>query len=203
MRQWGALAVVALLAAGCAATDARPAYYAETSEGGPRVLVVGVGRQDVNLATVEEMAREFAFGLARRGRAAVDLSRWAADAQAAGRPLPGVLLDRLAGGTLDPEVAAGLRAEAIAQVVFLEVRIYDQVWGVTGKRTRVGIEARGSDLADREKTWYAYAAPEVEDEPGRGFQLGSETAVAALLRVINGEPEPVSWPRWALRFFRW
>jgi hypothetical protein len=191
MRIAGLVAIVALLSAGCSTVDTRSVYHPARSLGaGDRVLVVGVEHDTHNRPTVEALARQLAFAIAQRGRAAVDLAALADSLDVHERPLPAALLDRLARGALDTDIAVRLGDEGVRLVIFLEVQIYEQVWAAGGKRTRVGLAARGRDLADNAPVWRAYATPEVHDEPGRGFQLGTEAAVTALARIINGDPEP-------------
>ena len=195
------VALALLLGAGCTVTDPRPVYHpATTTEDGRRMLVVGVDREFVNRATVDGLARELAFALAQRGRSAVDIRSFLDATDGAGRPMPPLLRTRLTQGIADPDLVAWLTAESVRTLIFLEVQIFDQVWGQGGKRTRVGLAARGRDLSNGEAVWRAFTTPEVEDEPGRGFQLATEAALSALARVINGDPEPVSVPRLILPF---
>jgi len=193
------LALMLVLAAGCTITDPRPVYHSGTStQDGRTMLVVGVDREAVNRATVDGLARELAFALAQRGRSAVDVRTFLDATDAAGRPMPVPLRVRLQQGVADADVVGWLTAESVRTLVVLEVQIFDQVWAQGGKRTRVGLAARGRDLASGDSTWRAFTTPEVEDEPGRGFQLATEAAVSALARVINGEPEPSTVPRMIL-----
>jgi hypothetical protein len=197
------VALMLLLCAGCTITDARPVYHPVTSrEDGRTLLVVGVDREFVNRPTVDRLARELAFALAQRGRGAVDGRTFLDATDAAGRPMPPPLRARLQQGIADADVVAWLTAETVQTLVFLEIQIFDQVWSQGGKRTRVGLAARGRELSNGQAAWNAYTTPEVEDEPGRGFQLASEAAVNALARVINGEPEPTSVPRMILPAFK-
>jgi hypothetical protein len=201
MRQ-ALVALVLLLGAGCTMTDPRPVYHPATStEDGRKMLVVGVDRDLVNRATVDGLARELAFALAQRGRSAVDVRTFLDATDAAGRPMPSPLRTRLQQGIADGDLVAWLTAESVRTLIFLEVQIFDQVWSQGGKRTRVGLAARGRDLSNGEAVWRAFTTPEVEDEPGRGFQLATEAALAALARVINGDPEPTSVPRLVLPIF--
>jgi len=193
----------ALVLAGCAVTDPRPVYHAATStESGQRMLVVGVERDLLNSSTVSGLARELAFALAQRGRSAVEGTVFVESTDAAGRPMPPPMRARLTQGVADREVVEWLKAENVRTLIFLEVQIFEQVWSTGGKRTRVGLAARGRDLWNGEETWRAFTTPEVEDEPGRGFQLATESALGALARLINGEPEPLAVPRMALPFFK-
>ena len=147
---------------------------------------------------VRALARELAVALAQRGRAAVDLGRFGAEAVHRGRPIPPAMFARLSAGVADDDAVAWLRAEGIAALIFLEVELYEQVWASRGKRTRVGLAARGRDL-EAETAWRVYATPEVEDEPGRGFEQATAVALDALVRAIAGEaphaPAPTAW-RW-------
>jgi hypothetical protein len=198
MRRLVALLAAALLAGGCLSTiDTRPVYQpAATMTDGDRVLVVGVERDPANRYLTDTLARELAFALSQRGRAAVELSAFAAALATAGRPLPEEVLHRLAAGSLDRDLGDRLRTEhGVRLMIVLQVELYEQVWGSSGKRTRVGLSARGRDLTDGEGTWRAFATPDVEDEPGRGFQLATEAALGALVRVISGEREPTPVPR--------
>ncbi len=184
-----------LAAAGCAVTDPRPVYHTITSAtDGMPTLVVGIEQDADNAYTVRTLAHELAFALAQRGRAALDLVAFAREAAFRGTPVPDAVLARLTAGVADEETLAWLRAGRVGALVFLEVGIYEQVWGATGKRTRVGLTARGRQLDGAEATWRAYTTPEVEDEPGQGFQVATEAALAALVRVITGEPEPLALP---------
>jgi len=193
------LALALVLGTGCTLTDPRPVYHPATStEDGRKMLVVGVEREFVNRTTVDELARDLSFALAQRGRSANDLRTFLDVTDAAGRPMPLPLRVRLQQGVADPDVVAWLTAESVRTLIFLEVQIFDQVWSQAGKRTRVGLAVRGRDLSNGEAMWRAFSTPEVEDEPGRGFQLATEAAVGALARVINGDPEPVSVPRMLL-----
>lgn len=189
------LALLALAVAGCAVADPRPVYQTATSAtDGMPTLVVGVERDADNGYVVRALAHELAFALAQRGRPAIDLVAFAQDAQLRGVTVPPAMLARLAGGLADADALAWLRAERVSAVVFLEVAIYEQVWGVKGKRTRVGLTARGRKLDGAEETWRAFTTPEVEDEPGQGFQIATDTALSALIRVISGEAEPPLLP---------
>ena len=200
------LVLALVLAAGCTITDPRPVYQPTTStQDGRTMLVVGVDREIVNRATVDGLARELAFALAHRGRSAIDVRTFLDTTDAAGRPMPLPLRVRLQQGVADADIVAWLTAETVRTLVFLEVQIFDQVWAQGGKRTRVGLAARGRDLGNGDATWRAFTTPEVEDEPGRGFQLATEAAVNSLARVINGEPEPSTVPRMILPVlkFKW
>jgi hypothetical protein len=192
-----ALALVALvaLAAGCAVANPRPVYQTTTtaSEGAP-TLVVGIERDGDNAYTVRTLAHELAFALAQRGRAAIDLAAYVREAPYRGIAVPEPLVERLLAGVADDETLAWLRAERIGGLIFLDVAIYEQVWAPKGKRTRVGLTARGRQLTGGEETWRAYTTPDVEDEPGQGFQIASEAALGALVRVIVGEREPLALP---------
>lgn len=189
------LALAALAAAGCAAADPRPVYHTSTSASdGMPTLVVGVARDPDNEYTVRVLANELAFALAQRGRAAIALPAFVQEARLRGVEVPAAVLARLAGGVVDGEILAWLATERVGALVFLEAPIYDQVWAGSGKRTRVGLTARGHRPGGGEETWRAYTTPEVEDEPGQGFQIATEAALAALVRVINGEPEPPALP---------
>lgn len=189
------LGTLAAVGAGCALTDPQPVYHpAATRQTGERLLVVGLEREAANRPTVEALARELAFGLARRGRAAQDFATFAAGLELAGRPLPAALQERLQGGLVDGDVSGWLQAEGIRTLILLEVPLYEQVWGVSSKRTRVGLSARGRDLANGEAAWHAYTTPEVEDEPGLGFQHATAAALGALARAIVGEPQPAAVP---------
>jgi len=189
------LALIALLG-GCAVADPRPVYQTTTSaSAGTTMLVVGVERDVDNAYTVRTLARELAFSLAHRGRSATDLWTFLQQASLRGIAVPPTVVARLTGGVADADIEAWLRAERVSTIVFLDVGIYEQVWGERGKRTRVGLTARGRTLDQGDETWRAYTTPDVEDEPGQGFQLATETALGALARVIVGEPEPAALPR--------
>jgi len=189
-------ALLALMAAGCAVTDPRPVYHTTTSAtDGVRTVVVGIERDPDNVYVVRALAHELAFALGQRGRAAIGLDAFLHEAALRGALMPPPVLLRLVGGVADPEALAWLRAERVSALIFLEVAVYEQVWGVKGKRTRVGLTARGRQLEGGEETWRAYTTPEVEDEPGQGFQIATEAALGALARVIMGEPEPAVLPR--------
>ncbi len=182
--------------AGCALTNPRPVYRPQVAAtGGEQTIVAGVERDPANYFTVDALARDFAFGLTRRGRAAVDLAGLAASEQAAGRAVPDAVVDRLRQGVFDGEIVAWLRTLSIRSLIFLEVKSFNQAWTVDGKRTRVALAAQGWDLVEGRRGWQAHATPEVVDEPGRGFQLATESALEALLRAVNGEPEPLLLPR--------
>ena len=188
----------ALLAPGCALTDPRPVIVAMAPAAArERTLVIGSDRDLANLPIVEELARRFAFGLAQRGRVVADLAAFVEATQAAGRVVPEPVRLRLQAGLVDPEGVAWLRAGEVRHVIVLEVKLYDQVWapGGEGKRTRVGLIARGRDLVRDDPAWYAHSTPEVQDEPGQGFQIGTEAALAALVRVVSGEAEPLLIPK--------
>lgn len=187
--------LIAVALAGCTFTDPRPVYQPTTvaTEGRP-TLVVGVPRDEANAYTTNVLARELAFALAQRGRAALDLPTFLDQRALAGAPLPAGMVARLTHGVADTPTAAWLAAEGVTLLVFLEVPIYEQVWGATGKRTRVGLAARGRNLEDGEGGWRAFATPEVEDEPGRGFELATSAALGALARMISGESEPLTLP---------
>ena len=197
-----------ILAAGCALphSETRPVYHPATSvTNGERVLVVGVERDPANRYAIDLLARELALALARRGRSALDLTRLSRWSESLGRPLPPRLIGQLERGVADADSVGWLVAERVRTLIFLEIEVYEQAWAADGKRTRVGLAARGRDLSDGESLWRAYATPEIEDEPGRGFELATESALAALARVISGEPEPIfppALPR-ALNFLRW
>jgi len=191
---WPAL-IAALLAAGCTFTEPRPVYHATIATGvGPRTLVVGVDGEGANRHVAEGLARELAFALSQRGRIAIDLGPFRDSIAALGRPLPDAMRDRLLTGVLDPPLVTLLHGEGVQTLIFVQVEIYDQVWGTGGKRTRVGLSARGHDFAHGEVTWRVYAAPDIDDEPGRGFQLATNAALGALVRAISREPEPVAVP---------
>ena len=194
-RGWLGLALSVALA-GCAITDPRPVYQTTTSaSAGSTMLVIGLERDADNAYTARTLARELAFGLAQRGRSAVDLRTFLDQAGLRGVAVPPIVVARLTGGVVDADIEGWLRTERIATIVFLEAAIYEQVWGERGKRTRVGLTARGRTLDQGEETWRAYTTPEVEDEPGQGFQVATEAALGALVRVIAGEPEPAALPR--------
>jgi hypothetical protein len=166
------------------------------------MLVVGLERDLQNQPTVGGLARELAFALSQRGRSAVEVGSFLDATEAAGRPMPLPLRTRLTQGVADADIVGGRRAEHVRTLIFLEVQIFEQVWSTGGKRTRVGLAARGRDLANGEEAWRAFTTPEVEDEPGRGFQLATASALAALARVINGDPEPLAVPRMVLPIFK-
>jgi hypothetical protein len=197
-----ALVGSSLLLGACALTsDPHPTYHPPSvTLDGERALVVGVERDPANAKTVEDLAGELAFGLAQRGRRATHLPAFLDDGQVTGRALPDPLLSKLRGGQLDADTVAWLRSEGFRHLIFLEVKLYDQAWVVDGKRTRVGLVARGRDLAGSDQAWYAHATPEVVDEPGRGFQLGSEAAVEALVRLLAGQGQPTRVPRIAVPY---
>lgn len=185
-------ALVALLLAvtGCAVTDPRPVYRTTTAASeGATTLVVGVERDPDNAYTVRTLAREMAFALAQRGRSAVDFATFVDEARHRGLILPPAVVGKLVAGVADEEALGWLRGERLGALILLEVGVYDQVWSVHGKRTRVGLTARGRQLNGAEETWRAFTTPEVEDEPGQGFQIATEAALSALVRVIMGEPE--------------
>src|SRR5262249_41071098 len=187
----------AALLSGCALTSSpHPASRVESPVmASERAVVVGLERDLANQQTVEDLSRAFAFGLTRRGRVTVPLSDLVEAAQTAGRPLPDAVQARLRGGLVDVDTASWLRAGRVPHGIFPEVGLYDEIWEPDGKRTRVGLLARGRDLAQPGSAWIAHSTPEVVDEHGRGFQLGTEVALASLLRKINGESEPVRLPR--------
>jgi hypothetical protein len=190
-----ALALAALLAAGCSAANPRPVYQTTTTASeGTSTLVVAVERDADNAYVVRALAHELAFGLAQRGRGAVDLPTFVQEARLRGIDVPVAVATRLGGGVADPDTLAWLAAERVTLLVFLEVPVYEQVWAGNGKRTRVGLTARGQRIDGREETWRAFTTPEVEDEPGQGFQIATESALGALVRVISGEPEPAALP---------
>jgi hypothetical protein len=197
MRRALAALLLAGLGAGCTMTAPhRPVYHPEAVRAsGELTLVVAAEADPANLPGAERLARGLAFGLAQRGWSAVDLPAFAQALETAGRPLPEPLRLRLRAGVVDPPAAAWLRGERVRYLVFLEVRVLEQVWTSNGKRSRAGLSARGRDLANGEQTWHAYATPEVEDEPGRGLTLAGEAALGALVRVISGEPEPLRIPK--------
>ncbi|MBI4593825.1 MAG: hypothetical protein HY728_06370 [Candidatus Rokubacteria bacterium] len=189
--RWCCPALVALLlATGCAVTDPRPVQHTTTAaaDGAP-ALVVAVERDADNSYIVRALARELAFGLAQRGRAAADLPTFLEAARYRGAAVPPSLVQHLTAGVADDEALAWLRAERVSALIFLDVAVYEQVWSAKGKRTRVGLTARGRQLGGAEGTWRAFTTPEVEDEPGQGFQIATEAALGALVRVIMGEPE--------------
>jgi hypothetical protein len=189
MRPVALLGIIALLAGGCAMIGTRPVYQTLTSTSeGHRVLVVGLERDLFNRAPADSLARELAWALAQRGRPAIELAAFADTLEARDRPLPLPLVEKLGRGVVDPEAAERLRQDGVRLVIFLEVQVYEQVWSLNGKRSRVGLAAHGRDLADGAPVWRAYTTPEVDDDPGRGFQLATEAAVDALARVISGEP---------------
>jgi hypothetical protein len=188
-------ALLAVVAAGCAVTDPRPVYHTATSTtDGARTLVVGVERDADNVYVVRALAHELAFALGQRGRHALGLGAFQHEGALRGAVMPPAILARLSGGVADADALNWLKAERVSSLIFLEVAVYEQVWGVKGKRTRVGLTARGQKLDGPEETWRAYTTPEVEDEPGQGFQVATDAALAALARVIMGEPEPVALP---------
>ncbi|PYN97165.1 MAG: hypothetical protein DMD91_18735 [Candidatus Rokuibacteriota bacterium] len=197
MRARGSLVLgLIVLFGGCAIADPRPVYQTSTSaSAGTMMLVVGVERDLDNAYTVRTLARELAFSLAHRGRSAIDLGTFLQQASLRGIVVPPIVVARLTGGGADGDIEAWLRAERITTIVFLDVAISEQVWGERGKRTRVGLTARGRTLDQGDETWRAYTTPDVEDEPGQGFQIATETALGALARVIVGEPEPAALPR--------
>lgn len=191
-----------LLTAGCSTTNPRPVYHpAASREIGDKLLVVPVEREVANRFAVEGYSRDLAFAFAQRGRTAFDLGSFLDREAAAGRPLPAHHEAMLRRGVVDPEAAAWLHADGVKTLIFFEVQIYEQVWSDLGKRTRVGFSARGRDLSNGEGMWRAFSTPDVVDEPGRGFQLATESAIAALARIISGESEPVEPPR--IPFWRW
>jgi hypothetical protein len=185
-----ALIALLVVATACAVSDPRPVYHTTTAASeGAVTLVVGVERDPDNTYTVRTLAREMAFALAQRGRAAVDLGTFADEARVRGLVLPPWLIAKLVSGVADEEALGWLRGERLGALILLEVGVYDQVWGVRGKRTRVGLTARGRQLGGGEETWRAFTTPEVEDEPGQGFQIATDAALSALVRVIMGESE--------------
>lgn len=185
-----ALVALLLAVAGCTVTDPRPVYRTTTAAAeGAVTLVVGVERDVENGYVVRALAREMAFALAQRGRAAIDLGTFVDEARHRGFGVPPVIVAKLTAGVADEEALGWLRGERLGALILLEVGVYDQVWGAKGKRTRVGLTARGRVLSGGEETWRAFTTPEVEDEPGQGFQIATEAALGALVRVIMGEPE--------------
>ncbi len=189
MRALAAVLAVVVLG-GCALTNPRPVYRAGLVNAGQRVLVVGVEPLVANRYSADVLARQLAFALTLRGRNAVPLSEFLDTEDAARRPVPDELRLKLLAGVVGPETAAWLQAVQVKAVIFLETEIYDQVWGMQGKRTRIAMKARGYDLLVGEDLWQAFVTPEVDDEPGRGFQIATDAAVAGLARAISGEGEP-------------
>lgn len=188
MRAAAALLAVLVLG-GCALTNPRPVYRAGLVNAGQQILVIGV-EPLANRYSADVLARQLAFALTLRGRNAVPLSAFIDAEDAAGRPLPEELRLKLQAGVVSPDTAAWLQAAQVKAVIFLETEIYDQIWGPQGKRTRVAMMARGHDLLVGEDLWRAFVTPEVDDEPGRGFQIATDAAVAGLARAISGEGEP-------------
>lgn len=184
------LALAVLFLGGCALTTPRPVYRAGVVNGGQRILVVGVEPLVANRYSADVLARELAFALTQRGRNAVSLSAFAESEEAAGRALPEDVRHKLEAGVVGPDTASWLQMVQVKAVIFLETQIYEQVWGAQGKRTRVAMMARGHDLLVGEDLWRAFVTPEVDDEPGRGFQIATDAAVAGLARAISGEGEP-------------
>jgi hypothetical protein len=195
MRPALALLAAVTLLAGCAVANPRPVYQTTTTatDGSP-TLVVGVERDDANAYTARTLAHELAFGLSQRGRPAIDLPAFVHEAVHRGIVVPDAVTTGLRAGVADADTLAWLRAERISGLIVLDVAIYEQVWGSKGKRTRVGLTARGRRLTGDEETWRAYTTPDVEDEPGQGFQIATEAALGALVRVIVGEREPLALP---------
>ena len=197
MRMASLVVTAALVAAvGCAPVAERvkiPPPPRPTS--GPQTLVVGVDQHSANRYPASVLARELAFALSQRGRTTTDLHAFAVTTAGLGRPLPDVYRDRLLTGVVDAELAAYLQSEGVQSLIVVETPIVDQLWTEGGKRTRVAMSARGHDLAGREPSWHASTAPEVGNEPGRGFPIAMELGLGALVRAINREPEPVLPPR--------
>jgi hypothetical protein len=188
---------VLLTLGACATSEPRPAYRTAISVGeAPRVLVVGVERDQANRDTVNALARELAFALSQRGHPATDLAAFLEATDAVGRPVSEELRALLLRGVTDPALVTYLTTEGLQRLIVLEIQIYEQVWSETGKRTRVGVLARGRELGGRsgEAAWRVYTAPDTEDERGRGFQLATAATLGALARIIVGEPEPVAVP---------
>ena len=185
-----------LAAAGCAPIAERTTIPPPPRpSSGPQTLVVGVDKDSGNVYPASTLARELAFALSQRGRATTDFQAFTVVTAGLGRPVPDVYRDRLLAGVLDAELAVYLQSEGVQSLIMVEMPVVDQLWGSDGKRTRVAMSARGHDLAGRAPSWHASTAPEVGNEPGRGFQIAMEVGLGALVRAINREPEPALPPR--------
>lgn len=160
-----------------------------------RSLVVGLGLDTANRSTVEALARRLARALDDLWGSVFEARAFAEQIAPSGPSIPLDYLERVgAGAPLKPEVVEWLKqTHAIQSLIFLDVRLFDQEWGVQTKRTRIKLVAWALDLNQLAVTWRAMSAPEVEGESGRSFQLASEAAVQGLVRALKGEAPP-RWP---------
>ncbi len=197
--------LVVLVLAGCA----RPILPARPQVGRPgtgpaappgRILVVARQPVTVNRGIGDRAADLLAQGLRPAGEVWTfdDVRREATVVGAA--PWAANLADHLATGgwpTVDDRMQ--LLKFAVTGIVVSEVTAYEQVWGKYAKFTRVGVEARGFDVAAGGVVWRLHRGVEVEDVRGRAFDYAIESAVAAVVAAIYpGTPFTVVdlWRGW-------
>jgi hypothetical protein len=200
----GATLLVAALLGGCAGVGSAPDGARRLPLG--VVLVLPRTVEASNRAVAVEAAARLVGALRHRGDV-VGLADVLGRAQAAGlAPRVARLADQIEqGGWPDAGEASELLEPAgVTAVLAVQVTAYEQVWGGSGKSTRVRLEAHAFDLRTREVAWIARGSAAVEQERGRAFRLALEHAVADLAQAIQpgslpGPYHPVVralWP-WA------
>lgn len=179
----GLLAAVVLV--GCAPRVLAPRPGASPGTPG-RLLVIARHPDAENRGTAERAAELLAQGLRPAGEVwtADELLREAAAVGAT--PWALSLVERLrVGGWPTMDDRAELLRFAVMGVLATEVTTYDQVWGKYAKFTRVGVEARGFEVASGAVVWRMHRAVEIEDVRGRAFEYAIESAVGALVAAVH------------------
>jgi hypothetical protein len=181
-----ALALLALLGAGCA-----PAYTTVTAVDGKclpagRILVVAKLVTDENRANAETVADLLVAGLQGQGQV-IGVRQFRDEANASGLGvLAATLSDRLQrGGGLTLEEGRTLAERFdIRTIVTTELREYDQVWGKYAKFTRAAVGAQAVEVGSDQVIWRLRSDTEVEAMRGRAFRYAMEQSVQELAGSI-------------------
>jgi hypothetical protein len=191
MRVWragvvGLLALTVLpLAAGCGLTRVATRGDRVWLPAG-RALVVARTSDSENRATAEAAADLLVRELDRRDVVAV--RQVLAEATAAGAGVwAGRLLDRLhvGGWTTAEENMELFERVRVVTIVAIDVTAYDQVWGRTGKFTRVSLNAEAFHTPLAKVVWKVRRDIEVESMRGRAFTYALESAVGELASAVD------------------
>jgi hypothetical protein len=195
-----ALALLALVLAGCAAAPLRPRPGAALSGAVGRLLVIARQPTFENRGIATRAGELFAHGLRPIGEvwSADDLVR---EAAASANPAWAVrFVERLSvGGWPTPDDRIELLRFGLTGLVTVEVTEYDQVWGKFAKFTRASVEAQAFDVTNGARMWRIHRGSEVEDLRGRAFERALETAIADLVAAIQPGGGRVS----AMELWRW
>lgn len=97
----------------------------------------------------------------------------------------------LAGQLIHRQVAdVLLQRHGVGQLLVMDVFRYEQYWGRQTKITRVGIDARLVQLADRRTLWHGRYDPELSGSSGHGLDSAMRRVVHELVRAMtNGLPQ--------------